>query len=52
MNIDEAHKICSEKLEKATLKLRAFHSEMKEHIEVCKRLISELDENSRASAAE
>lgn len=52
VNIDIAHKLCFDKLEKNTLKLRGFQEELKEHIEVRKRLVAELDDNCKIAASD
>jgi len=52
VNIDIAHKLSADKLEKNTLRLKGFQEELKEHIEVRKRLASELDENCKTAAFE
>uniref|UniRef100_A0A7E4V9N8 RING finger protein 207 n=1 Tax=Panagrellus redivivus TaxID=6233 RepID=A0A7E4V9N8_PANRE len=45
VNIEIAHKMCFSKLEKQTNKLKAFQEELKEHIDVRKRVLDELDGN-------
>ncbi|KAL3068092.1 hypothetical protein niasHT_038082 [Heterodera trifolii] len=46
VNIDLAHKICCDKLEKNALNLRIFQEELREQIELRKRLMDELSKNS------
>uniref|UniRef100_A0A914HJB5 Phosphatidylglycerophosphatase and protein-tyrosine phosphatase 1 n=1 Tax=Globodera rostochiensis TaxID=31243 RepID=A0A914HJB5_GLORO len=45
VNIDVAHKICCDKLEKNALNLRIFQDELREQIELRKRLTLELEKN-------
>lgn len=47
MNIEVAHKICCDKLEKNSLNLRIFQDELREQIELRKRLMVELDKNGK-----
>uniref|UniRef100_A0A914QVM2 RING finger protein 207 n=1 Tax=Panagrolaimus davidi TaxID=227884 RepID=A0A914QVM2_9BILA len=51
VNIEAAHQICRQKLEKNANMLKLFQEELKEHVEVRKRVLQELDGNySMASA--
>ena len=52
MNIDIAHKICSDKLEKSAANLRTFHFELKEQVELRKRLLMELEKNEKQLTAQ
>uniref|UniRef100_A0A1I8BQ28 RING finger protein 207 n=1 Tax=Meloidogyne hapla TaxID=6305 RepID=A0A1I8BQ28_MELHA len=45
LNIDVAHKICCDKLEKSTVNLRAFQSELREQCDLRRRLVDELEKN-------
>ncbi|KAK0411222.1 hypothetical protein QR680_005548 [Steinernema hermaphroditum] len=48
VNIDSAHKMNCEKLEKSALKLRSVQDDLCEHIEVRRRFIREIEANCRA----
>uniref|UniRef100_A0A914XYY5 RING finger protein 207 n=1 Tax=Panagrolaimus superbus TaxID=310955 RepID=A0A914XYY5_9BILA len=52
VNIEAAHKICRQKLEKNANMLKLFQEELKEHVEVRKRVLQELDGNYSAAAAD
>lgn len=52
VNIDVAHKICCDKLEKSATNLRTFQHEMREQIELRRRLIVELQKNSSQLSTE
>jgi hypothetical protein len=52
VNIDIAHKICSDKLEKSAANLRTFHFELKEQVELRKRLLMELEKNEKQLTAQ
>ena len=52
VNIDVAHKICCDKLEKSAANLRTFQHELREQIELCRRLIVELEKNSSQLSTE
>uniref|UniRef100_A0A915NZA7 B box-type domain-containing protein n=1 Tax=Meloidogyne floridensis TaxID=298350 RepID=A0A915NZA7_9BILA len=45
LNIDVAHKICCDKLEKSAVNLRAFQSELREQCDLRRRLVDELEKN-------
>ena len=45
LNIDVAHKICCDKLEKSAVNLRAFQSELGEQCDLRRRLVDELEKN-------
>lgn len=45
INIDVAHKVCREKLDRNVIKLRCFQNELKEQVEVRKRLLAETETN-------
>lgn len=49
VNIDVAHKICREKLDKSVIRLRSFQNELKEQTDVRKRLLYETNENFELS---
>lgn len=45
LNIDVAHKICCDKLEKHAFNLRTFQSELREQYDLRLRLLDELEKN-------
>ncbi|KAK6108548.1 B-box zinc finger family protein [Brugia pahangi] len=49
VQIDAAHKMGCEKLDKATVKLRAFQDDVDEQLQLRKRLVSELAESHRVA---
>uniref|UniRef100_A0A158Q8V2 RING finger protein 207 n=1 Tax=Elaeophora elaphi TaxID=1147741 RepID=A0A158Q8V2_9BILA len=49
VQIDAAHKMGCEKLDKATVKLRAFQDDVAEQLQLRKRLVSELAESHRVA---
>uniref|UniRef100_A0A0N5BEM0 RING-type domain-containing protein n=1 Tax=Strongyloides papillosus TaxID=174720 RepID=A0A0N5BEM0_STREA len=49
VNIDVGHKICSEKLDAITQHIKRLQEEIKEHIEMRKRILLELNENYKNS---
>lgn len=52
MNVDGAHKTCWAKLNTKVAKLKSFQDDLKEHIEVRTRVLSELDGNYAEASAE
>ncbi|CEF62135.1 RING finger protein 207 [Strongyloides ratti] len=51
VNIDVGHKICNEKLDTLTQDMKHLQEEIKEHIEMRKRILLELNENYKNSEA-
>uniref|UniRef100_A0A0K0DZL5 RING-type domain-containing protein n=1 Tax=Strongyloides stercoralis TaxID=6248 RepID=A0A0K0DZL5_STRER len=49
VNIDVGHKICNEKLDVITQEIKHLQEEIKEHIEMRKRILLELNENYKNS---
>ncbi|VDN19385.1 unnamed protein product, partial [Gongylonema pulchrum] len=49
VHIDAAHKLICEKLDKATVKLRSFQDDVREQLQLRKRLASELAESHRVA---
>jgi hypothetical protein len=52
VNIEAAHKICRQKLEKNANMLKLFQEELKEHVDVRKRVLQELDGNYSMTSAD
>lgn len=52
VNIDTAHKICCDKLEKNVVKMHIFQDELNEQILICKNVVTELEQTYQAQKTE